>query len=78
MTGNKGLAGVNDAIFRELERLEAVDRSDADAMRAEVDRARAVEGLTKRVIDNGKLVLDLARAGTAAGETVKVPKGLLS
>lgn len=78
MTGNKGLAGVNDAIFRELERLEAVDRADADAMRAEVDRARAVEGLTKTVIDNGKLVLDLARAGTPASETVKVPKGLLS
>lgn len=74
---SRGIAHVNDVLFRQLDRLEAVDRSDPDALRAEIDRSKAVEGITRTVIDNGKLVLDVARAGTDVGEAVKVPKAML-
>ena len=65
-------------LFRQLERLEAVGTDDVEAMRAEIERSRAVEGIAGRVIENGKLVLDVAKAGTAVGEAVHVPRGLLS
>ena len=71
------LALTNEALFRELDRLEAVDRSDPEAMAAEIERAKAVEGIAKTVVENGKLVVDLARVGISNGETIKVPKGLL-
>jgi len=74
---SRGIASVNEVLFRQLDRLEAVKSDDADAMRAEIDRAKAVEGIARTVIDNGKLVLDVARAGVSTGEAVKVPKGLL-
>ena len=74
---SRGIASVNEVLFRQLDRLEAVKSDDAESMRAEIDRAKAVEGIARTVIDNGKLVLDVARAGVSAGEAVKVPKGLL-
>lgn len=75
---SRGIAGVNDVLFWQLERLEAVGTDDVEAMRAEIERSRAVEGIAGRVIENGKLVLDVAKAGTAVGEAVHVPRGLLS
>ena len=77
-TVSRGIAGVNEVLFRQLERLEAVGTDDVEAMRAEIERSRAVEGIAGRVIENGKLVLDVAKAGTAVGEAVHVPRGLLS
>lgn len=74
---SRGIASVNEVLFRQLDRLEAVKSDDAESMRAEIDRAKAVEGIARTVIDNGKLVLDVARAGVSAGEAVQVPKGLL-
>ncbi len=74
---SRGIASVNEALFRELDRLEAVDHTDAEAMQAEIGRAKAVEGLAGKVIENGRLVLDVCKASVAAGEAVKVPKGLL-
>lgn len=75
---SRGIAAVNEVLFRQLERLEAVGTDDVEAMRAEIERSRAVEGIAGRVIENGKLVLDVAKAGTAVGEAVHVPRGLLS
>lgn len=74
---NRGIAGVNEILFRQLDRLEAVDRADAEAMRAEIARSKAVQQVAGKVIENGRLVLDVAKAGVAAGEAVKLPKGLL-
>lgn len=74
---NRGIAGVNDILFRQLDRLEAVDRTDAKAMQAEIARSKAVQQVAGKVIENGRLVLDVAKAGVAAGEAVKLPKGLL-
>ena len=74
---NRGIAGVNEILFRQLDRLEAVDRTDAEAMKAEIERSKAVQQVAGKVIENGRLVLDVAKAGVAAGEAVKLPKGLL-
>ena len=74
---SKGIGAVNDALFRELERLEAVKLEDPEALKAEIERAKAVEGIATTVIANGRLVLDIARAGTDVGEAVRLPKGLL-
>lgn len=74
---NRGIAGVNEVLFRQLDRLESVDRTDAKAMQAEIARSKAVQQVTGKVIENGRLVLDVAKAGVAAGEAVKLPKGLL-
>ena len=73
----RGIAGVNEVLFRQLDRLESVDRSDAKAMQAEIARSKAVQQVAGKVIENGRLVLDVAKAGVAAGEAVKLPKGLL-
>nr|DAM60693.1 MAG TPA: hypothetical protein [Caudoviricetes sp.] len=74
---NRGIAGVNEILFRQLDRLESVDRTDAKAMQAEIARSKAVQQVAGKVIENGRLVLDVAKAGVAAGEAVKLPKGLL-
>lgn len=74
---NRGIAGVNEILFRQLDRLESVDRTDAKAMRAEIARSKAVQQVAGKVIENGRLVLDVAKAGVAAGEAVKLPNGLL-
>lgn len=74
---NRGIAGVNEVLFRQLDRLESVDRSDVKAMQAEIARSKAVQQVAGKVIENGRLVLDVAKAGVAAGEAVKLPKGLL-
>ncbi len=71
------LKGVNDAIFRELERLEGVDPSDADAMASEVSRAKAVESLAGKAIENGKLILSVAQASVPYGERITPPRGLI-
>ena len=74
---NRGIAGVNEVLFRQLDRLESGDRPDAKAMQAEIARSKAVQQVAGKVIENGRLVLDVAKAGVAAGEAVKLPKGLL-
>lgn len=74
---NRGIAGVNEVLLRQLDRLESVDRTDAKAMQAEIARSKAVQQVAGKVIENGRLVLDVAKAGVAAGEAVKLPKGLL-
>lgn len=73
----RGIAGVNEVLFRQLDRLESVDRTDVKAMQAEIARSKAVQQVAGKVIENGRLVLDVAKAGVAAGEAVKLPKGLL-
>lgn len=74
---DRGIGAVNGVLFRELDRLEAVKLDNPEAVRCEIERAKAVEGIASTVIANGRLVLDIARAGTSVGEAVKLPKGLL-
>ena len=72
-----GLRDVNDALFRQLGRLEDVDPGDRDALAAEIERSRAVKGVADSIISNGNLILRAAQASTEVGEAVRVPKGLV-
>lgn len=77
--GRRGIGGVSDALFAELDRLQAADATDADAMRAEIERAKAVRDVAAVIIDNNKFVLDVAKAKSDLdGEKLIIPKGLLS
>lgn len=75
--GDNALGRVNDYLFAELERLNTLDASDPDALRLEIQRARAVEGITKAAIDNANTILDVARLKAEySGARVTVPKSL--
>ena len=67
---------VSESLLAQLDRLEAVDASNADALRMEVSRAKAVQGITAQLIANGNMTLEACRLRMEYGE-VKVPKGLL-
>ena len=70
------ISRVTRYLFDELDRLTKMDVSGADpeALKAEVARARAVEGLAKTVLSSADTVLEVARMRS---EGAKVPKGLL-
>ena len=75
--GDSALGRVNDYLFAELERLDTLDASDPDALRLEISRARAVEGMAKAAIDNANTILDVARLKAEySGARVSVPKML--
>lgn len=79
MAGRTGIGGVSDALFAELERLQVADSSDADALNLEISRAKAVREISATIIDNNKLVLDIAKAKAQMdGKELLIPKGLLS
>ena len=67
---------VSESLLAQLDRLEAVDASNADALRMEISRAKAVQGITAQLIANGNMTLEACRLKLEYGE-VKVPKGLL-
>lgn len=75
--GDNALGRVNDYLFAELERLDTMDASDPDALRLEISRAKAVEGMAKAAIDNANTILDVARLKAEySGARVTVPKML--
>lgn len=49
------LLDLNNHLFEQLERLNDVED---DRLKDEIERARAVTGIAKSVVDTGKLVLD--------------------
>ena len=67
---------VSESLLAQLDRLEAVDASNADALRMEISRAKAVQGITAQLIANGNMTLEACCLKLEYGE-VKVPKGLL-
>lgn len=68
---------VNETLFEQIARLEGVDPGNPDAMELETSRAKSIRELAGAVIDNNRLVLEAAKAGTACGEAVRIPKGML-
>jgi hypothetical protein len=54
MTRNK-LSDLNNHLFEQLERLNDVEE---DALADEIERSKAVSGIAKNIIENGKLVLE--------------------
>lgn len=77
MTEQKNTLGdLNDIIFRQLDRLEGQKPSEPEAMAAEIERAKTVQGLAATVIQNGRLVLDAVRTSEAVGQELAVPSML--
>ena len=55
------LMDLNDRIFRELDRLEAVDMDDAEARDAEIERAKAIGAMVGRAIETANTVMRAAQ-----------------
>lgn len=70
------LGRLQDALFDELDRLSAIDIGDADALKAEIERSRAVEGIAHATIDNVGMAIEATRlkAQYAQGASVTMPK----
>lgn len=72
--GKSALAALNEALFRQLDRIE---QATPEQMEAELQRTNAVIGVAGQVIANGRLIVSAAQAQSAVGEAVRVPKGLI-
>lgn len=68
---------INAPLFRQLDRLEAIDPSDIDALKAEIERAKAVKDIAETIIDSGNLTANVIRLKHQLGTTATIPKGLL-
>lgn len=73
---DNNILGLNDALFRELERIEDCG-DDREAIEAEGVRADKVCNLASNIIANGKLMLSAAQMSVGVAESVDVPKMLL-
>ena len=62
------LIDLNNHLFAQLERLSD-EEFTGDMLTEEIERARAVGGISRMIIDNARLALD---AQKALGETVRV------
>ena len=68
------LGELNSLLFEELRRLEAVSQHDEKQIRAEVERARAIQGIAGQITASSRIVLDTAKLraewqGTRAAKT---------
>ena len=81
MANNANTLGrLNEILFAELERLNALDATDKDALEAEVERSKAVQGVAKEINTSARSVLETARlraewAGARGMQTSKLPEG---
>lgn len=69
------LRALNDALFRELERIEACETDDE--IEAEAKRAREVSRLAGNIIDNARTAVEAAGLGVGVAECVQVRNMLL-
>ena len=75
--GNQNALGkLNDALFAELDRLSSVDIKDEEAVKLEISRSKAIEGIAKTTVDNAKTILDATRLRAEYGRTTPMPKML--
>lgn len=76
MAGENTLGRLNEVLFAELERLNAIDVTDAAALEAEVERSKAVQGVAKEINTSARSVLDTVRlrAEWAGAKTVQTSK----
>ncbi|HAM15899.1 MAG TPA: hypothetical protein DCP91_08595 [Eggerthellaceae bacterium] len=69
------LKTLNDALFRELERLEAC--GSQDELQDECRRAKAVSSLAGNIIANANTAIAAANLGVGMAESVRVREMLL-
>jgi hypothetical protein len=74
MAENPTLEQLNIELFSELHRLRQVDVSDKDALKAEVERSHAVEGISKTIISNASIMLEATKLRTHYDQQLKMPK----
>lgn len=76
--GKNTLSRMTDMLFEELERLNSIDVTDAEALSAEVERSKAMQGMAKEINQSAKSQLDAAqfRAEWAGARQAAVPKVL--
>lgn len=55
--GANTLGRLNDVLFAELERLNDVDVGDKDAMKAEIERSKAVQGVAREINASASTIL---------------------
>lgn len=67
---------LQDALFDELDRLDAIDITDTDALKAEIERSKAVEGIARATIENVGVAIEATRlkAQYTQNATVTMPK----
>lgn len=70
------LGRLNEVLFNQLERLDALDVSDEEATKREIERSRAIEGTAKSITENGKTILQATRMRAEFGVGVQFPKML--
>lgn len=75
MSNDHSILALNDALFRQLERIE--NANSPEEIEAENTRAASVCCIASNVIANGKLMLKAAEASIGTAEAVNVPKALL-
>lgn len=75
----KTLADLNEHMFAQLERLNG-DNLNEDQMASEIERSKAIAGISKAIIDNAKTALDGAKFQAEFGGYKKnsVPPMLLT
>ena len=79
MAGENTLGRLNEVLFAELERLNALDVSDADALQAEIERSKAVQGVAKEINTSARSVLETAKLRAEwAGAKLAQPSKLLN
>lgn len=59
--GKVTLGRLNEILFEELERINQVDASDRDAVKDEIARSKAIQGIAKEVNESARTMLDTAR-----------------
>lgn len=74
------LGRLNDLLFEELDRLNSVDQGDREAVQAEVNRAKAMQGIAAQVTTSSQIVLDTVRlraewAGSRVATTPRMLNG---
>ena len=75
-SSQNALGKLNDALFAELDRLSSVDIKDEEAVKLEISRSKAIEGIAKTTVDNAKTILDATRLRAEYGRTTPMPKML--
>ena len=69
------LGRLTDTLFAELERLETVDIVHEDAVKLEIGRAKAIQGIAKEINTSAQTVLETVRlrAEWAGSKVSRIP-----
>ena len=70
------LTDLNQHLFAALERLNAQDLDNVDAIVAEIKRAGAVASVAGQIIDVGRLALEATRIRDQVGQDARMPEVL--